>query len=101
MPRARAPFRRLPAVHGLLGPAPGARQTCPGRTGGSSVTAAGPVRPTASNVALLRAPGSCDVTASPASIGPETGRRTLEPATGLHVTPSADVSAVQTPPATP
>jgi hypothetical protein len=43
------------------------------------------------NVTVLAASVLCDVTASPASMAPLTDSVAVEPATGVHVIPSADV----------
>src|ERR1041385_8061313 len=56
------------------------------------------VRPTASNVTVLSASVSCDVTARPPSMPPLRPSVTVEPATGVHVLPSLDVYAVNVAP---
>jgi len=43
---------------------------------------------------ILKAPVLCDVTAIPANIGPLVLNETLDPAIGVHVTPSLDRYAV-------
>src|SRR5437660_2594554 len=53
---------------------------------------------TVSNVTALRAPALCDVTARPASIAVAAVIVTLDPATGVHVAPSAEVYAVNVAP---
>src|SRR5215472_7659296 len=49
---------------------------------------------TVSNVTALVVPELCEVTARPATIAAEVVSVTLDPATGVHVPPSADVYAV-------
>src|SRR5712691_2376751 len=55
---------------------------------------------TESNVTWLGADVLCDVTARPASRGEATASVTLDPATGVQATPSADVYAVSVDPET-
>ena len=56
------------------------------------------VTATLSKLTVLDALVSWDVTASPASIDPLAPRVTPDPATGVQVTPSVDVEAVNVPP---